>query len=263
MMKIAWSKLRTLQIRQCLMAVVFPAMLLTSGLVAAASEEKVQWQDPSWVQLEIDFPGNGYHASWHLSRCQCGDLLVRSELNVPGEVTYSEILLVSQRAVLKRGYEPEQADQISFEAPALMMQLALRLLQRSEPSGPMAITEKIFVDVEDQITHISLDTGVAIGGFPAPWSVKGSIWPQAERQRRFELYFSFNSTGLVDAEQEQTQMVIAGVAEYALVDFPLSDDIALGDWEFSWRNEEDEMVIDTDTIKTLGGLRKQLAEQSP
>jgi len=257
------SMLRILQNRQWLVAVLFSALLMTSELVLAASSTEVKWKDPSWVQLEIDFPGNGYHASWHLSRCQCGDLLIRSELNFPGEVTHGDLLLVSQRAVLKRGYEPEQAEQISFEAPALMMQLALRLLERSEPSGPMAITERINVDVKELTRHINLDTGVAAGGFPAPWSVTGEIWPQTENQRRFELYFSFNSLGLEGSDQAQTQMVLAGVAEYARVEFPLNEDISLEGWDISWRNEQDETVIDTDLIKTLGELRKQLADQNP
>ena len=133
--------------------------LLSPCAVAAPLGAGIQWKDPSSVQLEIDFPGNGYHASWDLFRCNCGDLLIKSELSVPGEVTHGDILLVASRAVLMSGYGPDEAEQISFDAPALMMQLTLQLLMRSEPAGPSAILEERLVDVEDPINHINLDTG--------------------------------------------------------------------------------------------------------
>ena len=200
-------------------AILLILLSFSAHLLAEPLTSETQWKDPSWVQLEIDFPGNGYHASWHLSRCDCGDLLIRSELNVPGEVTHGELLLVAQRVVLKRGFGPEQAEQISFEAPALMMQLALRLLERSEPAGPSAITEAREVDVKDEINYINLDTGVAEGGFPAPWRVEGKIWPQAESQRRFDLLFTFNAAGIDSAEAAESKMRIAGISEYAVTTF--------------------------------------------
>jgi hypothetical protein len=213
------------------------------------------------VQLEVDFPGNGYHASWDLHRCVCGDLLIRSELSEPGGVSQGEILLVEKRAVLTRGYKGVDAAQISFDAPALMMQLAIRLLERAEPAGPGAISERRQVDVEDAVNYINLDTGVAAGGFPAPWRVQGTIWPQAETQRRFDLMFTFSVPAESGGEAEQGQMKLTGVAEYAATEFPLAEGMSLKDWALSWRDEDDPAEIPASKADTLAELRQLLSKQ--
>lgn len=234
------------------------ALVLTEAAAAPLSAQ-VQWKDPSSVQLEVDFPGNGYHASWKLHRCDCGDLLILSELSMPDGVTQGEVLLVANRAVLIRGYDRNDAAEISFDAPALMMQLALRLLERAEPAGPSAIGERRQVDVEDSINYINLDTGAAAGGFPPPWRVQGAIWPQAETQRRFDLVFSFNAAGAAGGEQDQGQMKLAGVAEYAATEFPLAEDTRLKDWDLSWRDEDDAAAPEAIKADTLAELRQLLA----
>jgi hypothetical protein len=237
------------------------AVLLTlvfTDAAAAPLTPDVQWKDPSSVQLEVDFPGNGYHASWDLHRCACGDLLIRSELSTPEGVAQGEILLVANRAVLVRGYSADDAAEISFDAPALMMQLTLRLLERAEPAGPSAISDRRQVDVEDAINYINLDTGAAAGGFPPPWRVQGAIWPQAETQRRFDLVFSFNAGGATGGEQDQGEMKLAGVAEYAATAFPLAEDMKLKGWDLSWRDENDAAAAEAEKAGTLAELRQLL-----
>jgi len=245
-------------IQSAVCSVVALLALLGGQTMAAPLAEGIQWKDPSSVDLRVDFPGDGYHASWQLFRCACGDLLIRSELVVPGEVTRGDILLVANRAVLLRGYEPGAAEQISFDAPALMMQLALRLLERAEPAGPAAISEERSVDVEDKINYINLDTGVAAGRFPAPWSAKGTIWPQGDSQRRFDLTFIFNSPGAAGGAAQQGRMKLAGVAEYAAGEFPLGVDTSLRDWALSWRDETDKAAAKAKNAKTLAELRQLL-----
>lgn len=236
--------------------VIAALLTLTSvPAMAAALGTEVQWKDPSSVQLEVDFPGDGYHASWQLFRCACGDLLIRSELVVPGEVTQGDILLVANRAVLLRGYGPNAEEEVSFDAPALMMQLVLRLLERAEPAGPSAISERRQVEVEDKINYINLDSGAAAGRFPAPWSVTGSVWPQADSQRRFDLAFTFSTAG---AEEEQGQMGLIGVAEYAASEFPLAADMSLQDWKLSWRDDNDKGAEKAKKAQTLDELRRLL-----
>lgn len=232
--------------------------LVSVSATAAPLAAEVRWKDPSSMQLEVDFPGNGYHASWQLFRCACGDLLIRSELVEPGEVAQGDILLVANRAVLLRGYGPNAEGEVSFDAPALMMQLAVRLLERAEPAGPSAITGRRQVKVEDAINYINLDTGVAAGGFPAPWNVQGTIWPQADSQRRFDLVFTFNTAGAAGAEEEQSQMRLVGVADYAASEFPLAADMVLQEWKLSWRDDTDAAAEKAGKAQTLDELRQLL-----
>jgi len=248
----------TARIGRVCLALAALLTLVFSPLFAASIDTNVQWKDPSSVRLEVDFPGNGYHASWQLFRCACGDLLIRSELNVPGEIVHGDILLVDNRAVLTRGYEEGAEDQISFDAPALMMQLALRLLERAEPAGPAAIIDTRLVAVEDKINYINLDTGAAAGGFPAPWSVTGSIKPLGDTQRQFDLKFTFNTGGAAGTPQQQGQMRLTGVAEFAVTDFPLKADDDIAEWSLSWRDENDPAAAGSQDVKKLGELRQTL-----
>lgn len=248
----------------------FPtAFLLSTGLAAASSmnpeglraeelDKSVPWKGPSSVLLEVDFPGEGYHASWQLYRCACGDLMIRSELNAPDEVVHGDILLVANRAVLVKSKEADAAEQISVDAPALMMQLALVLLERTVPEGPASIRKKKNVEVEDKINYINLDSGGAAGGFPAPWEAEGTIWPQGPTSRRFDLEFKFNATPAGSGEKQQGTMHLRGVADYAAADFPLSPDMDLEGWSVTWRDENDPAVASLGSAGTLGELRDLL-----
>ena len=69
-------------------------MMMIPASLWAELPAQTRWADPSSVQLNVEFPGDGYHATWDLFRCDCGDLLVHAELNVPGEVEIGDLLLV-------------------------------------------------------------------------------------------------------------------------------------------------------------------------
>lgn len=226
---------------------------LMPGVSPADISPETRWADPSSVQLEIEFPGQGYHARWELVRCECGDLLVHAWLDVPEESVYGDILLVKGRAVLTRGFG-QHSDQAaaSLDAAALMMQLALRLLERSEPGGPSRITKPTEVEVLDEINHIHLDTGSAEGGFQAPWSIAGKISAPGQTQRKFDLNFTF--TVGAPGEVQQGNMRLYGIADFARVDFPVSGDSPIDGWNLDWRNEGDAVAGDAGTLDELRAL---------
>lgn len=222
-------------------------------IVLADMAPETRWADPSSVQLEVEFPGQGYHARWELVRCDCGDLLVHAWLEVPDESVNGDILLVEGRAVLTRGFGKygEQAA-ASLDAAALMMQLALRLLERSEPAGPSKITGPREVDVLDEINHINLDTGSAAGGFRAPWSIAGKISAPGKTERKFDLNFTF-SVG-APGEVQQASMRLYGVADFAEAKFPISGESSIDGWNLDWRNEGDAVPGEANTLDELRAL---------
>jgi len=244
----------------------FAALLLLSGLIYWADAEaelppETRWADPSSVRLDVEFPGNGYHATWDLFRCACGDLLVRSELSIPGETEKGETLLVAGRVVLSRGFGEHQEELgASLDAPALMMQLALRLLERSAPQGPSAEKSVGEVTVEEPINPIHLDSGSAAGSFWAPWSVQGTVQSESGSKRRFDLHFRF-STGN-EGEELAGSMRLSGLAEYAAGEFPLSAETPLQDWEISWRDESDPLAGSVANTATLAELRALLRKKN-
>ena len=238
---------RILSLAAFLLAV--PAMAVQAGIAA-----ETRWADPTGVDLSVEFPGDGYHANWELHRCACGDLLVRSELSVPGEVDKGETLLVQGRAVLSRGFGDRQAELgSSLDAPALMMQLALRLLERASPAGPAQVTEAVEVDVLDEINPILLESFSAVGGFQAPWQVTGRIEPAGETQRRFDLVFEF--TAGAGSETQRGRIRLKGLADFSADEFPVSDSASLADWRLDWRETTDPAIPAAARAETLKALR--------
>lgn len=242
------------------LALSLAAGAASAAAAAAALTPDVQWKDPSEVQLKVEFPAEGYTADWQLFRCDCGDLLVRSELNEPGEAVHGDIMMVANRAVLIRGLGEEAAELLSIDAPALMMQLALRLLERAEPAGPAAIEERRQLDIDEPADSIQLDSGVAVGGFPAPWSLSGTLQPASETARRFDLAFEFNTGGVAGVVGQRSRMRLAGTAEFARRPFPLDDTLELRGWTLSWRDEQDPLAANEAAPPTLAELRRLIRE---
>ena len=243
------------------------AALLASGSVNGQDEETVVldpslvWADVSAVRLDVEFPGDGYHASWFLHRCDCGDLLIESELNVPGEVEKGELLLVGQRAVLERGFTSAELEtEMSWDAPALMLQLAGQLLTRSIPEGPASVVQKTVVSVNEDEEAISLDSGNAVGGFPAPWEVTATAEPVEGGKRRFDLQFSFAIPG----STEMADMRLRGTGDYSEREFPLEEDMSLNGWILTWRSSKDvaRTLAEVETLADLRAVIEQTEQEN-
>ena len=234
-------------------------LLLLSLPVEAELPPETRWADPSSVRLDVDFPGNGYHASWVMFRCQCGDMLIRWELNIPGETEKGETLLVNGRVVLSRGFgEHQQELGSSLDAPALMMQTVLLLLDRSVPEGPTAISVDTEVAIEDKINPIHVDSGTAAGSYVAPWLMKGTIHPASETRRKFDLDFTF-STGS-PGEELAGNMRLSGLAEYGDNEFPQPPSTPLEDWQLFWIDDADPAAKGAAELTTLAELRSWISK---
>ena len=235
-------------------AAILLGLLLTPLVAVAQVAPETRWADPSYVELDVEFPGDGYHANWELFRCACGDLLVHSELDMPGDAEVGETLMVGRRAVLSRGFGDNQEEfGSSMDAPALMMQLALRLLERVQPAGPSAVREAVAVDATEEIMNLMLDTGTAVGGFQAPWSVQGRLSAQGESKRRFDLEFTF--TVRDDNGELDVGMRLKGVADFAKTPFPIAGTQPLSGWTLTWRDPEDPAAKEMKGVETLEALR--------
>ena len=236
------------------LAVLIIALALIPVTAAAQIAPETRWADPTHVVLDVEFPGDGYRANWEMFRCKCGDLLVRSELNIPGEAEKGETLMVARRAVLTRGFGDYQAEMAgSLDAPALMMQTALRLLERAEPGGPSRVQDEIQVNVSEELMNIMLDTGTAAGGYQAPWTVTGTIAPAGETRRDFDLDFRF--TVRDDSGELMVGMKLKGVTDFEKTEFVLTGDEPLEGWLLTWRDEADPLATAARSVRTLGELR--------
>jgi hypothetical protein len=252
--------------KQLLSSIVYLFAALVPLLVSpqtanAQVEQGTYWREASITELDVDFGGTGFHARWRVHRCDCGDLYAQAEHVAPDGVVSGELMMVAGQVLLSRGFEGEGIDiEPLIQTPSLMLQLAYAMLNRSQPKGPYAVNAKQAWDVKEKDIDFKLDTGLATGIFPAPWSVKGSGWETAEGHRRFELAFQF--TNPMPGDPEATgALLLSGKLDFSRQEFPYSELTDLGGWRVQWLSLgdlESELVPEGLTLKTLRQQVKDL-----
>ncbi len=215
------------------------------------------WRDAVVTKLGVDFADTGFHARWIFQRCQCGDLLVQVEQAAPGSVLNGELLMVDGQVLLARGFEQQSSDLAALmQAPTLMLQLAMALLNRSQPQGPATVIDKQQWDASEARRDFSINTGAAGGTFAAPWGVQGSGWRTAAGLQRFELSFQFTNP-TPDNPVTLTAMRFSGSLDYRQQAFPISDSTSLQGWTIQWLSRSETESKATSKNLTLEALRQQ------
>ena len=101
------------------------------------------WREAVISELDVNFGNTGFHARWRLQRCDCGDLYAQVEQVAPDGVLTGDLLMVSGQVLLAKGFDGEDDDiEPLIQAPSLMLQMVFELLNRSQPEGPAAVTDK-------------------------------------------------------------------------------------------------------------------------
>ena len=233
------------------------ALLLPLLSAAPATDAEIRpetrWSDSSHVLLNVTFPGD-YHAKWDVDRHPGGDLFVRSDLAVPDQQVSGELVLVERRAVLSRGFGKYKAEAASsLDAAALMLQLALRLLERVEPGGPTSVDQAKTLELKEELHPILLDSGNAAGGFQPPWNVHAELAPAGSDGRRFDIGFTFTAVG--EQGSQKGSMRLRGRADFSSRVFPLRGESGLGEWQLDWRDPDDPAAVEASRAMTLDELR--------
>jgi hypothetical protein len=240
---------------------LFAAVIgLLTGLQTtnAQVDQGTRWQEATITELDVDFGGTGFHARWRLQRCQCGDLYAQVEQVAPDGVLTGELLMVSGKVLLARGFEGQGADiKPLIQAPSLMLQLTYAMLNRSQPKGPYAVYEKKALDIQEENVDFKLDTGLATGIFAAPWRVKGSGWKTASDHRRFEFLFQF-ANPLPEDPEATGSMLFSGDLDYRKQAFPYPESTDLGGWNIQWLSLDDRESEPLPAGQTLKALRLRL-----
>lgn len=234
-------------------------LLLAAGTQQATAQavKGTLWRDAVVTKLDVDFADTGFHARWIFQRCQCGDLLVQVEQVAPGSVLHGELLMVDGQVLLARGFEQPESDLAALmQAPALMLQLAFALLNRSQPQGPATVTDKQQWDASEANREFSINTGAASGTFAAPWRVQGSGWRTAADLHRFDLGFQFTNP-VPDNPAAMTAMRFSGALDYHQQAFPLPDSTSLQGWTIQWLSRGETESREISDSLTLKELRQQ------
>ena len=219
--------------------ILLTLVILLTALPVMAQEQAGEyddWSKPTFARIDVAFSSADYHARWDISRCECGDLHIRAEETLPGEILKGEQLLIDNKVLLVKGYHGFTGPLPALlDSPVLMMQLLFVLLQETEPSGPSAVSGIVIADETELSRQIEVDSGTAYGVFPAPWVLSGAISPQDDGRIRFGLQFEFEmvATGASDKGQ---QVSLTGHLDYSPTDFPVDDSLVLDGWSAAWLN---------------------------
>jgi hypothetical protein len=230
------------------------ALIAVSCSISVAAQDSVyrDWSKPYFVRLDAGFSGTEFHARWDISRCDCGDLHILAEETLPDEILKGEQVLLDSKVLLVKGYETYTGPLSGvLDSPVLMMQLLFVLLQESAPSGPSSVIDELIPDISEAGRLLKVDSGIAYGAFPPPWSVSGKVSPMTAGQYRFDIHFSFELPGV--GEQ---WIDLSGVLDYAERPFPVDDNMILDGWSAAWLELDTENHDGMTPGMTLGKFKE-------
>lgn len=242
-----------------MMRLLIGALALSLALAASADElaPNTAWQDAAVTLLDVDFPDTGFHGRWEFFHCECGDVLLRLEQTAPDGVLTGEMLLVDGQVLLARGDIAQVPDlEPMMQAPALMLQLALALINRALPDGPAAVPPPIEFDETEPRAPVDINTGMAFGQFQAPWQAVGKAWRAGPERRRFDLDFTFANPQPDDAGRTDRMVFNAGL-DYGDVGFPLREETLLAGWRVQWMSRSETESTPAADDLTLAALRAE------
>jgi len=186
------------------------------------------WAKGNRILLGVTQERAGFSAQWRFQRSAGGDILLDLEESRRGRMRAGSLMLVANGALLARDVPLERGRELDgFNGPLLMLQLALRVLERAAPGGPESVKRDMKIELTEPEKPVKV-TGVgADGEFFAPWSARGILGPAADGQIRFELEFDSTSRA-GGATAYRTS--IAGIWQNASPPVQLPDTMALRGW---------------------------------
>lgn len=240
------------------LAALAPLALLAPGMARASDvPETRRWHEAFVTLVNVDFGADGFQARWEYFHCDCGDILVRVEQTAPEGVLTGEILVIGGKALAARGMVSLSPNlEPMLQPPSVMMHLAFTLLEAAVPKGPASVTARQSLSAGAQVQDLEIDSGMATGRFPAPWSLVGEAWPSGDGQRRFELRFEFANPTPTDAEATTT-FTFSGGQDFLRDDFPVSGETPLEGWKLQWATRGETEASDAPAGLTVQAVRDE------
>lgn len=165
---------------------IFMSGILAPSLLAD------DWFSPTTVSVRITVPPHRDFSSTSIEVAGNGDSRIQTSTFVSGKVSSGTLLVISGNYLLVKGVELKTGAEIdALDAPALEVQTVLKLLAHAVPEGPASIAGIRAIDVKEQTRAIEIATQSASGGYPAPWSLTGSVRRDSGSVLSFAVTFKF------------------------------------------------------------------------
>ncbi len=204
------------------------AIACAEGPAAAGEPIASAWARGNHVLLGVTQQRIGFSAQWRFQRSASGDVLLELEEMRAGRARAGALLLVSNAVLLARDITLARGRELdAFNGPLLMLQLALRLLERAAPGGPESIRRNTAIDLVERERALEVSGLGANGEFFAPWQVRGTLAPGGDGRIAFEIEFVSASHARNGLPYETR---IAGIWQNASPPVQLPDAMALHGW---------------------------------
>jgi hypothetical protein len=192
------------------------------------AEPSSEWAKGNKILLGVTQPRIGFSAQWQFQRSAAGDILLDLEETRAGRTRAGALLLLAEGVLLARDLPLERGREIdAIHGPLLMLQLTLRLLERSVPAGPAGLRPELKIDLAEPKKSLRVSAFGADGEFHAPWTLKGSIAGAAGGQVRLELEFVSAARARAAPWYETS---IAGIWQNVSPPLQLPDGMPLRGW---------------------------------
>ena len=180
--------------------------------------------------------------------------------------THGRIIVLAGRAMLMKDAQHETGYEIdALDAPVLMHQLVITLLDQAFPKGPSSVSGTIPISVVQKTRAIRIATQSADGAIQAPWTLTGTA-QRAESRISYDLQLAFT------ADSSETKIGFTGFWEKAPLATPLDDRMSLAGWTVHWltpmtSTSEQGTILDygakpaAQQWADVGALRKYIADE--
>jgi hypothetical protein len=163
-------------------------VMLAMPLSVAADD----WFAPTRVVIRTGMLLHRDYLSVTMITSASGDTRIDVKTFANGKTRAGQLLLVGGRILLVKDVEITPGAEIdAVDAPALEVQLALKLLAKAVPSGPSAVTSTWPIQLSDQNEPIEVSTPSASGEYQAPWTLRGGLKRESSARVSFNLTFAF------------------------------------------------------------------------
>jgi hypothetical protein len=178
------------------MAALAFAFSATHSYAQNQSPPTASWSTAGHIALNVTDPETALTAAWQFDRAENGDIrVIKQEQRAGTEVAGTLMSICSDQALLFKNVIPLRHREMNeLDQPILLLQLALKLLDRALPQGPQAVTAASTIDISDEKNSVRVNKGNKIRrDFSAPWQAHVTAEHSATDSVKFKIIFSYTT----------------------------------------------------------------------
>lgn len=204
---------------------------ISAGGLAQAPRPGAAWYEAGHALLGMTEPAVGVSGSWQFDRASNGDIrIVKEEQRLGTAVKGTLMVICDDSAMLTKELAPVKGREMrEVDGPVLLLQLALRLLERGVPQGPQTVSGETALDVSEDYNPIRVRRGTAATSeFLPPWRLKGKVARIAPDKIRFEMKFAYSTLA---AKDRQFEMDLVGLWQKDSRTAVFENAMPIADWQ--------------------------------